>query len=207
MKQLLIYITVITLLISSCSESSSKKIEIKNNPATYFLPTPEKWTTEVFPVPPGFASGLKYKGTEEIRFAPGWSKSESPQYWTYMFLWVLNNTDTISADEINSYLEIYYTGLAEINSKNKESLVKESFKSKSNIVLAKTESNDLQTYQGSIQIKDYMRSEPITLNCKVHVVKCDNNSNLFIFHELSPKPVTDTVWVDLSQIRKGFKCD
>jgi len=207
MKHLLIYITVITLLISSCSESSSKKIEIKNNPAPYFLPTPEKWTTEEFPVPPGFAAELPYKGTEEIRFAPGWSKPDSQDYWTYLFLWVIDNATSITTDELNNYLEVYYTGLAAINSKNKESLKKDSFKTKSNMTLANTEENDQQTYQGNIQIMDYMRAEPLTLNCKVHIVKCNKSNSLFIFHELSPKPITDTVWGDLSKIRKGFTCN
>ena len=38
-----------------------------------------------------FAPSIKYKGVEDIRFTPGWGKAGSEEYWTYAFLWFLDD--------------------------------------------------------------------------------------------------------------------
>jgi EF hand len=43
---------------------------------------PADWRMESIPMPPGFAPGIKLKGSEEIRFAPGMFKNMASDYFT-----------------------------------------------------------------------------------------------------------------------------
>jgi hypothetical protein len=44
-------------------------------------PIPTGWNHETFPLPPSFAPDLSYKGSEDLRFMPGWSSPDAPDYW------------------------------------------------------------------------------------------------------------------------------
>jgi hypothetical protein len=65
---------------------------------------------------------------------------------------------------------------------------------------------DAATFSGTIRMLDYMKQEPITLNCIVHVKTCPGQTNTYLFHELSPRPFTDTVWKSMDQIWSAFTC-
>jgi hypothetical protein len=84
--------------------------------APYTLPTPKDWGVERFLVPPSFAPTITYKGVEDIRFAPGWAKSGSDEYWSYAFLWYLEGKSVVTAASLEKDLKAYYTGLIEVNS-------------------------------------------------------------------------------------------
>jgi len=50
-------------------------------------PAPQGFRSETLPFPLSFAPDIPYRGVEEIRFAPGFSKPDSPEYFTYSFIW------------------------------------------------------------------------------------------------------------------------
>ena len=83
--------------------------------APYYLPVPKGWTVERFPVPPSFAITIPYKGVEDIRFTPGWGKIESNEYWSYAFLWFLDDIREFDSKTLENNLTAYYTGLFNIN--------------------------------------------------------------------------------------------
>src|SRR5471030_249361 len=79
------------------------------------LPTPKDWQVEKFALPPQFANTLPFKGTEGIRFSPEWSKKHTDGYWTYCFLWIINENRAFTTTDLQQYLHDYYTGLIKTN--------------------------------------------------------------------------------------------
>lgn len=172
--------------------------------APYELPIPKDWTIERFLIPISFAPQIPYKGVEDIRFAPGWAKAKSDDYWSYAFLWYLEGEIRMDPKMIDSNLKNYYTGLISVNRPDipKEKLVPvvTSFKE------AKKENDDLQTFIGTISMLDYMQQKPIVLNCKVHLRACSGENKTFIFFELSPQQLSHNIWISLDKLWLDFKC-
>jgi len=172
--------------------------------APYELPIPKDWTIERFQIPIPFAPQIPYKGVEDIRFAPGWAKVKSDDYWSYAFLWYLDGEINIDSKILDSNLKGYYTGLININGRNipDEKLIPvvTSFKE------AEKNKGDLKTYVGTIRMVDYMQQKPIVLNCKAHLKSFLGENKTFIFYELSPQPLSHKIWLSLDKLWLDFKC-
>jgi hypothetical protein len=191
---------ILAILLFSLSTLTSYGQELKTD-SLYTLPAPANWGIERFPIPIGFAPQIPYKGLEDIRFSPGWAKASSDDYWTYAFLWYLDGDVKMDTKIIESNLQQYYRGLITANGSDNSSSVVTAFKE-----VAK-DSNDLKTYLGTIDMLDYMAKKPIKLYCKVHVTTCTDKTKTYIFYELSPKPLSHTVWQSLDILWKNFRCN
>ena len=174
--------------------------------APYHLPIPTGWTIERFLIPISFAPEIPYKGVEDIRFTPGWANIKSEEYWTYAFLWYLDNAPETDAKIIAGNLTAYYTGLIKINTANANPLIEKMIPVTASFKKTSTNKGDLETYTGTIQMLDYMQKKPIILNCKVHLKSCKEQNKYFLFYELSPKPFTHGNWVNLNQLWLDFNC-
>ena len=190
----------------SCISGPKKKQEEKTVAAEYNLPLPDKWTKEVFPIPINFAPEINYKGHEEIRFAHGWGDSTKNNYWSYAFLWCLDDDPKISDSVVENNLRYYYNGLVRSNGQqfhipnSKMNITETSFEKTA------TENGDLQTFKGTIKMLDYMRGQPQVLNIIIHFKLCSAVKKYIIFHEISPRPFTDSIWADLNKLWTGFEC-
>lgn len=171
----------------------------------YNLDTPIGWGIERFPIPILFAPQIPYKGVEDIRFAPGWAKAESADYWSYAFLWYLDGAQKMKAKIVEKNLKAYYTGL--VGSMNRDSSDKKSITVKAAIKKGKTQKGDLKTFYGSVYMLDYLAKKPILLYCKVHLKSCSGQNKTYMFYELSPKPYNDKIWQSLGALWTGFSCD
>src|SRR5262245_63689757 len=78
----------------------------------YQLPTPTGWAEETIALPPAFAPGMKWKGTEELRFAPGMFKADAPDFFSYALLFWLADDQKVDAKTMEKELLAYYRGLA-----------------------------------------------------------------------------------------------
>lgn len=172
-----------------------------NGQAPYHLSSPPNWGAERFPIPIGFAPQIHYKGVEDIRFAPGWAKATSDDYWSYAFLWYLEGNVNMDVKTIEHNLQEYYSGLITANGIDTSNTVITNFKE-----IAKS-NNDVKTFTGIIQMFDYMAKQTIILNCKVHVKMSERQTNTFIFYELSPKPLSHALWQNLDALWIEFKCE
>ena len=72
---------------------------------------PEGWKKEMIPFPLEFAPGIKHAGTEELRFAPGMFKPDQPGYWSYGFVWWVEDREFQSPDSLADELRDYFRGL------------------------------------------------------------------------------------------------
>lgn len=78
----------------------------------YQVPTPAGWAGETIALPPAFAPDMKWKGTEELRFAPGMFKPEAPDFFSYALLFWLPEDAETDTKAIERELLAYYRGLA-----------------------------------------------------------------------------------------------
>lgn len=170
--------------------------------APYDMAAPKDWGTEKFSIPIKFAPTIPYKGVEDIRFMPGWVNATSDEYWSYDFVWCLDGKVDIDAKTLESYLKIYYEGLAAATkSVPREKLI-------SCVATNKKETicDNEKHFEGSVLMLDYMGQKPMTLLYKMHLSTCDNGSKTIMFFEISPKPLVHYVWQSLDKLRKDFKC-
>ncbi len=175
--------------------------------APYTLSFPEGWGVERFPIPIEFAPKIPYKGVEDIRFAPGWGDAKSEEYWTYAFLWYLDEAPAINAKIIESNLNEYYTGLIGRNIERRKIPAQKLLPVKTSMKEVNTAPGDLKTFYGTIAMLDYMEQKPQILNCIVHLKSCAGQSKGFVFNQISPKAMTDKVWVSLDLLWKSFDCN
>ncbi len=192
MKKLILLFCLFTLSLSA------QEIE-----TPYSFPVPAGWGTEKIPFPISFAPSIPYKGIEEIRFAPGWSKKESDAYWSYVFLWYLDGKQKIDAKTIESHLKVYYEGLAAaMKSIPKEKLITAVVTNKSE----KLCDDGGAFYEGTVLMLDYMTQKPLTLNYKVSVMDCKDDDKTVVLFRLSPLPLVHYMWKGLDKAAYDFKC-
>ncbi len=184
----------------------SQQLEFDGNAweAPYTLKVPKDWGVERFPIPIAFAPQIPYTGVEDIRFAPGWGKSKSNEYWTYAFLWYLDGIQKTNAKTIATYLKAYYTGLIASNTVSVSMQTDQTVGVKTKIKKVKTDKGDAKTFRGAISMLDYMAQKPITLHCIVHIKFCQKQHKTFLFYEISPKPFEDHIWQSLHQLWIDF---
>ena len=133
-------------------------------------------------------------------------KKTTSEYWSYAFLWYLDGTQTFDAKTIENNLKAYYTGLIKVNSDSAK-IADKLFPVTSSIKPRTTEKGDLKTFEGSVNMLDYMSQQPITLNFVIHIRACGGKDKTFVFHEISPMPYSDDVWKRLHQLWVNFKCN
>ena len=119
MKNILIIVTCF-LFFKVSGQDTKSNFDGKKWEAPYTLDTPKGWDVERFLIPIGFAPTISYKGVEDIRFTPGWAKKETDEYWSYAFLWYLDDTPKFDS----KILEKNFYKILEEEIKNFKRLIK-----------------------------------------------------------------------------------
>jgi len=169
-----------------------------------FLKEPSAWEFERFPLPPTFSSNFPYKGVEELRFSPGMFKKDAPDYFSYAFVAQLDNTSSISQQEVKEYLLSYFIGLCASTAKQRKlsidtSLIKVSIEKKT-----KT-SADAVIYNAVMDVFGvFADGAPVTLNAEIKVLNDPKAKKTYLLFITSPKERTDSVWQQLYAIQNAF---
>ena len=74
-------------------------------------PTPAGFRSETIPFPLDFAPQLTHRGTEELRFAPGFFDPAAPGYWSYAFVWRTEDPAALDPAAVGAELTAYFRGL------------------------------------------------------------------------------------------------
>lgn len=195
-------------LSSLCNYAQEVKTEFDGHKweAPYHLPIPKDWTIERFLIPISFAPQIRYKGVEDIRFTPGWANIKSDDYWSYAFLWYLDDSPKTNAKIIANNLRAYYTGLIEINRESYKVPLEKLIPVLTSFKKTQSSKGDLKTFMGTIEMLDYMQQKPIMLWCIAHLKSCPEENKTIIFYELSPMPYRHSVWTGLNKLWVDFSC-
>ena len=203
-------ITIMLVILLSSLITIAQKSDSSFNGDTwispYTLKLPKGWGYERFLLPPDFATNIKYKGVEDLRFAPDWTTETSIYYWTYAYLWYLEKRVLINKQNLLKVLKTYYDGLIERNIKKRNIPTNKTIPTTLVLKQIKTHLGDKKTFSGKINILDYMKQAPITLNCIIHYKYCIETDKTFLFFQISPKSFSSKNWSILNDIWSQFIC-
>lgn len=203
--KLFFHLFIILSLIGLVSIANAQ--EPKQN---FELSAPKDWRPETIPFPLDFAPEIKYKGFEELCFAPGMFKRDSATYFTYVFFWYLEGDQTITAKNLEQNLTLYFRGLCkEVGEAKKLTIDTNQIKAK----VTKHNTSDLfldskynEHFDAQITIFDsFNKGEKVELNSDIAVSKTQKNTVLFFC--VSPKPYNDSskIWFQMYDIRNSLK--
>jgi len=162
----------------------------------------DNWRSEVLEFPLIFASDLDYQGEEHIRFAPGWGEKNSEDYFSYVFLWMLEENPNLNSSELESITESYFDGLMNTGAITNFSFLKKIPKTKSSL-----KQTDKNTFEGSIELYDeFFKKEMIVLNARIKNEYCHLNEKYLIWYYLSPQGKNHQIWNQLMNINTNTKC-
>jgi len=168
------------------------------------LKEPAAWTFERFTLPPSFAPNFPYKGAEELRFSPGMFNKDSTDYFTYAFVAQLDNTTTISQNDIANYLLDYFKALCSSTANARELVVDTS---KITVALEKKKGtpNNEVIYTALLHVFGvFADGAPVQLNMEVKVLMNITAKKAYLLFIASPHEKSDEVWKELYTIQKDF---
>lgn len=156
------------------------------------------WDKEIIKFPISFAQEIKFTGYEDLRFPPGWAKKDSPEFWSYMWAWSLNDIRELTEKELETNVQLYFDGLMGINN---------SELTKTIALFIKKEAFNGNQYVGKVKTFDTrFTNKPMTLNVLVENFYCESENKTVIVFRFSPKDFTDDVWSKLKtvKLKDGF---
>ena len=159
------------------------------------LDAPEGWIKERIPFPLSFARALPYQtGFEDLRFAPTWSDSTSDEFWTYAFVWQLEDNPKLRRKKLEKQIKAYYDGLMGVSN----SLV---------LLSKKPKSNSGSSFMGKMRTKDaFFSQKALTLNLNVQVRYCKKTDRYFVLAHISPKGFGHEIWEKLVRVSVDVDC-
>lgn len=176
--------------------------ETKNK---HLLKADTTWTQEIFTFPIGFAQEISLEGYEEAIFPPGWNKEESPEFWSYIFVWNVKATAPLTSENFESYLQYYFDGLMNIRDlKNVDSI------SPTNAVFVKSdEARRTSHYIGKIRLYEGRYTKKMMV---LHVLAtqhfCETEKKTVVVFKFSPKEFGNTIWNTLNAVPLlGYVCE
>jgi hypothetical protein len=167
------------------------------------LEAPEDWGSEIIPFPLSFAESIPFKGFEELRFAPGWSDSESPQFWSYAFVWYIDMESPMTVDMLSTRFNAYYDGLMGTNGNPADTASNGEILDQTSTVFEQTE----EGFSGEMRVYDAFHTfDYLTLNIIVQEMMCHDDNKQMIFCTISPKDFNHEVWADFDAVQWTVEC-
>ena len=167
-------------------------------------PVLEGWKHETIPFPLDFAPGIPFHGVEELRFAPGFFDPEASEFWSYAFVWWLEDPPTFDAPAISPVLREYFAGLSLAVGKDKYPMDPDWFR----VVLESRTEEGRTILVGQVHSYDaFVTGEKIVLNVEARLRDCPRAGRRAITFLLSPKPLGDPVWGDLKACESTLRCE
>ncbi|HEY2029781.1 MAG TPA: hypothetical protein VGH20_11295 [Myxococcales bacterium] len=162
-----------------------------DSPAHFRWAVPDGWRTETIPFPLDFAPALKHRGFEELRFSPGMFKPGAPDFWSYAFVWWLE--DERAPNNLASDLTTYFRGLCREVAKGKFDLDLSRIKTRLDGAAGRIDSYDC-----------FKTGKPIVLELHVISKRCGNDTALAI--ALSPADRSAPIWTSLNDLTSKVTC-
>ncbi len=174
----------------------------------FIWPIHAGWKSETIPFPLDFAPELKHTGVEELRFMPGFFKPEAPDFWSYAFVWWLEDQPSIENAALGLELEQYFHGLCTaVGAEKNQACERSTFKALPNFKLVHPHPPQATRLLGAIKIIDpFITGKPITLQLQFRPYECVVYKRHSILFAFSPKPVGDPVWKELNDELDAFHC-
>lgn len=149
------------------------------------LETDTTWNQEIFHFPISFAPEIKYEGFEDARFPKFWAYKDSIDFWSYVFVWCINEPKELTSNNLENDIEMYFNGL--MNYQYSTALF---FK------------KDFSKYIGKLKTFDALiTKKSISLNVTVDFSYCEYNKKTFITFKFSPQEFGEKIWDKLEKVK------
>jgi hypothetical protein len=169
-------------------------------------PVPAGWRKETIPFPLEFAPDLPHKGVEELRFGPGFSRPQEPDYWSYDFVWRLDDESAVDEKSLADELTRYFRGLDMTVAGKKYGFDKEHFKASVSAV-PPHEGSAAAAFRGRVESYDaFATGKPIVLNIEISRETCPDGRRRFVSFAVSPQAEDAPIWKSLREETAAFRC-
>jgi hypothetical protein len=171
-------------------------------PAAAPVPTvawtvPSGWKKETIPFPLDFAPDVTHRGVEELRFMPGFFDPKTPGYWSYAFVWWIEDAPATDPKTMAEELARYFRGLNETVGGKKFKIDPKGF----------TAAFSADGATGTIRSVDgFTTGKPIALNVRARKIECPAAGRHAALFALSPQPFESPIWKQLLERIGDFKC-
>ncbi len=167
------------------------------------LEAKSNWRSEVLEFPLIFASSLEYQGEEHIRFAPGWGEPESEDYFSYVFLWIIEKDPKLNSYKLENITNTYFDGLMNTGAITNFNFLKNIPKTTSSM-----QQVDTNTFEGSITMYDeFFSKEKVTLLSQIKSEYCTATKKYLVWFYISPQGKEHPIWEELQDVRLTLDCD
>ena len=167
------------------------------------LTAPDGWRSEIIPFPLSFAPEIEFEGIEEIQFAPGWSDSESDEFWAYSFVWYIEKQSPMTAQVLTESFNYYYDGLMTAVAENQK-------ESDSPVQFDQTLCLFIKTnegFTGKMRVFDaFFKKDYIILNILVTESFCPQKNKQMVLFHISPKSFDNDVWQIFKAVELKVNC-
>jgi hypothetical protein len=162
----------------------------------YSLPGFEGGTDYGYRLPPPFSPFLPLRGDGATREPAGFYEPTSDYFFSYAFVWWIEDTPDLSTNALKSDIDLYFTGLCP----------------SPDAAVTLEESGALPADPGMLTARRAGTLEagtcfdnPVPLaTLEVSAYACPDHAAVLVL--LSPQPASSQVWSDLYAIRDGFTC-
>ena len=195
------------------SRETSVPADAKATALPFEWPAPPDWRAETIPFPLDFAPKIPYVGLEELRFAPGMFTAGSDDFWTYAFVWWIEGDVRFDSETLSAQLIEYYEGLSlavedSATFDPKDAVASASLVPADDGTLAGPgERESARRFHGTISTHEpFVTHARIELIIDVEIFRCAKRDHTVGIFLVSPKPVEDDVWRQLSMLNSTFRC-
>jgi hypothetical protein len=177
------------------------------------VPAPKGWGKETIELPPAFAPNMTWKGTEQLRFAPGMFKADADDFLSYAMLFALPADQKTDARALERELLTYYRGLCEAVLKGKGGKADAAAftltlkEVKADPAPKRPGGEAFSAYEGDLRwVEPFVTGKPQTLRLEVRTWSCEKSGHRLVFVAASPRPPEAAVWKELRAIGDGVRC-
>ncbi|HXT00742.1 MAG TPA: hypothetical protein VN915_08720 [Elusimicrobiota bacterium] len=169
-------------------------------------PVPAGWRKETIPFPLEFAPDLPHKGVEELRFGPGFAHPKEPDFWSYDFVWRLDDDAPVDEKTLSDELTRYFRGLNMAVGGKKYGFDASHFKAAISAVPASA-GTTAAAFRGRVESYDaFATGKPIVLNVEARREACPDGRRRFVSFAISPQAEDAPVWASLRAETAAFRC-
>ncbi|AXG68861.1 hypothetical protein KORDIASMS9_01078 [Kordia sp. SMS9] len=166
------------------------------------LTSEASWGKEIIQMPIHFAPQIPYKGVEEIRFSPDWSKQDKDGYWSYVFVWDIDLKTLLTSQQLEIDVQYYFDGLMAVVNKDKDKKLPKTVA----LFLKKEVKPNYVSFVGKLQIYNSFHTKDImVLNCTVAQFYCPKKQKSIVLFRFSPKELEHNIWNELNAVTLAKK--
>jgi hypothetical protein len=165
-------------------------------PGGYSLPGFEGGNDYGYRLPPPFSPFLPLRGDGATREPPGFYDPMAEYYFSYAFVWWIEDMPDLSTTALASDIELYFGGLCPSPTASVTLAEPGALPADPGMLTARR--------NGTLEVGTCFENPVPMSTLEVSTYACPDHAAVVVL--VSPMPVSSAVWTELFEIRDGFDC-